>query len=43
MKSIEGIILKNSPRHEADAVFTLYTKEHGLMELQAKSVRKHSG
>lgn len=43
MKSIEGIILKNSPRREADAVFTLYTKEHGLMELQAKSVRKHSG
>lgn len=43
MKSIEGIILKNSPRREADAVFTLYTKEYGLMEFQAKSVRKHSG
>lgn len=40
MKSIEGIILKKTPRREADAVFTLYTKEQGLMRLQAKSVRK---
>ncbi len=43
MKSVEGIILKKTPRREADAVFTLYTKEHGLMELQAKSVRKAGG
>ena len=42
MKSVEGIILKKSPRREADAVFTLYTKEHGLMELVAKGVRKGS-
>lgn len=43
MKSVEGIILKKSPRREADIIFTLYTKEHGLMELQAKSVRKAEG
>ena len=40
MKSIEGIILKKSPRREADIVVTLYTKEHGLMEILAKGVRK---
>lgn len=43
MKSVEGIILKKTPRREADIVFTLYTKEHGLMELQAKSVRQAKG
>lgn len=42
MKSVEGIILKRTSRREADAVFTLYTKEHGLMELVAKGVRKSS-
>ena len=40
MKSIEGIILKKSPRREADIVVTLYTKEHGLMEILAKGARK---
>ncbi|MBI4119124.1 MAG: recombination protein O N-terminal domain-containing protein, partial [Parcubacteria group bacterium] len=42
MKSVEGIILKKTPRREADSVFTLYTKEHGLMHLQAKGVRKQT-
>ena len=40
MKSVEGIILKKTPRREADAVFTLYTKEQGLMFFMAKGVRK---
>lgn len=43
MKSVEGIILKKIPRREADIVFTLYTREHGLMELQAKGVRQAKG
>ena len=40
MKSVEGIILKKTPRREADAVFTLYTKEQGLMFFMARGVRK---
>ena len=40
MKSIEGIILKKSPRLEADIVVMHYTKEHGLMEILAKGARK---
>ena len=40
MKSVEGIILKKTPRREADVIVTLYTREHGLMELVAKSARK---
>lgn len=43
MKKVEGIILKKSPRREADAVFEIYTKELGLAYFQAKSVRKQTG
>lgn len=40
MKSVEGIILKKTPRREADAVLTLYTKEQGLAFFAARGVRK---
>lgn len=40
MKSVEGIILKKTPRREADLVLKLYTKEHGLAEFQARGARK---
>ncbi len=43
MKKVEGIILKRSPRFEADAIFEVYTKELGLVHFQAKSVRKYTG
>lgn len=42
MKSVEGIILKKTPRREADLVFEVYTREAGLAHFQAKGVRKHS-
>ena len=41
MKSIEGI-LKIATARSRRCFYALYQK-HGLMELQAKSVRKHSG
>jgi len=43
MKKVEGIILRKSPRFEADAIFEVYTKELGLAHFQAKSVRKYTG
>ena len=42
MKKTEGIIIKKTPRREADAIFTLYTKELGLASFQAKGVRKQT-
>jgi len=40
MNYAEGIILSSAARREADAVFKIYTKELGLVDFQAKSVKK---
>lgn len=40
MKKTEGIIIKKTPRREADAIFTVYTKELGLVHFRARGVRK---
>ena len=40
MNHTEGIILSSASRREADAVFKIYTKELGLVDFQAKSVKK---
>lgn len=38
----EGIILKKDDRGEADQLLTIYTKDFGKLEIQARAVRKIS-
>lgn len=40
MSHLEAIILRKSPRREADFVFEVYSRQLGLTHFQAKSVRR---
>ncbi|MBI4120553.1 MAG: DNA repair protein RecO [Parcubacteria group bacterium] len=42
MSCLEAIILRKSPRREADLVFEVYSRQLGLTHFQAKGVRRGS-
>ncbi|MEK7501207.1 MAG: recombination protein O N-terminal domain-containing protein, partial [Patescibacteria group bacterium] len=41
MSHLEAVILRKSPRREADLVFEVYSRQLGLTHFQAKGVRRN--